>query len=238
LTGRAEGLRRTLSHSAWNRRPGSALAARYSVCCRGTHLVQRRTSAAGGTSQIGTHQAPPSTSTRIDEVVALPSPPVVLSGRLNQHYGHLRRPSGRLPLPGSSPVIGRRAPTVMRSPLGQRGLLQFPPSLSERSAPPGSPSRLRLQALHRFHGLRPSPPGSALPRPTRHRTGGVTTRQASLHATDRSVARHFRRLTLGFDPARFQTDPPACYRAPGGYPDRTSTGKRRRTYETSRQPLT
>lgn len=27
-------LRKTLSHNAWNRRPGSALAARYSACCR------------------------------------------------------------------------------------------------------------------------------------------------------------------------------------------------------------
>ena len=187
---------------------------------QGTHLVQRRTSAVGGTSQIGTHRAPPSTPTRIDEVVALPSPAVMLSARLNRYYGHLRRPSGRLPLPGSSPVIGRRAPTVLRSPLGRGGPLQFPPSLSERSEPltPGSPSRLRLQALHRFHGLRPTPPDSALPRPTRYRAGEVTTRQASLHATDRSVARPPGRLTLGFDPARFQTDPPACYRAPWRLP--------------------
>ncbi len=51
------------------------------------------------------------------------------------------------------------------------GPLQFPPPLSERSEPltPGSPSRLHFQDLHRFHGLRPSPPGSTLPRPTRHR---------------------------------------------------------------------
>ena len=41
-----------------------------------------------------------------------------------------------------------------------------------------------------------------------------TARQASLDATDRSVAPPFTGLlTLGFDPARFQTEPPACYRA-------------------------
>jgi len=42
----------------------------------------------------------------------------------------------------------------------------------------------------------------------------LTTPQASLHATDRIVAPPFTGLlTLGFDPARFQTEPPACYRA-------------------------
>ena len=49
--------------------------------------------------------------------------------------------------------------------------------------------------------------------PTR-RWATLTTPQASLHATDRIVASPFTGpLTLGFDPARFQTEPPACYRA-------------------------
>ncbi len=88
--------------------------------------------------------------------------------------------------------------------------------LSERSDPltPGSPSRLHFQALHRFPGFRPVHSGSTLPRPSRHRAGDPTTRQASLHVTDRSVARaKSGRLTLGFGPARFQTTPPACFRA-------------------------
>jgi hypothetical protein len=52
---------------------------------QGTHLVHARTSRDGGTSQyLGTHRAPPTTSTRIDEVVARPSPTVVLSARLKQ----------------------------------------------------------------------------------------------------------------------------------------------------------
>ena len=45
------------------------------------------------------------------------------------------------------------------------------------------------------------------------RRAHLTTRQASLDATDRSVAPPKGLSTLGFDPARFQTEPPACYRA-------------------------
>jgi len=48
--------------------------------------------------------------------------------------------------------------------------------------------------------------------PTRGREA-LTTRQASLNATDRSVAPPTGLSTLGFDPARYQTEPPACYRA-------------------------
>jgi hypothetical protein len=96
----------------------------------------------------------------------------------------------RGPLPGSSPVIGRDAPTApSRRPSGRGGPPQFPPPPSERSEPstPRSSSGLRFQALHPFRGLRRERRGSALPssRPT---AGTPTTRQASLDATDRSVA--------------------------------------------------
>jgi hypothetical protein len=97
-------------------------------------------------------------SLRIDEAAALPSPPVLLSGRLNQYYGRLRRPPGSPPTSRLRPVIGRDAPaTIFRRLPGRGGPPQFPPPLSAHSAPhtPGSPSRLRFQALHRFHGLRP-----------------------------------------------------------------------------------
>src|SRR5258705_12307933 len=100
----------------------------------------------------------------------------------------------------------------MRSPSGRVGPLQFPPSLSERSEPltPEGSSRLHLQGLHRFHGLHPEHPGSAPSCPT-HRTGDLTTRQASPHATDRTVASPFTGpSTLASDPARYQTKPPAC----------------------------
>jgi hypothetical protein len=43
--------------------------------------------------------------------------------------------------------------------------------------------------------------------------GTLTARQASLDAADRSIAPPKGLLTLGFDPASFPTEPPACYRA-------------------------
>src|SRR5271166_4258749 len=150
---------------------------------------------------------------------------------------HLRRPPGPLPLPSSPPVIGRDAPPASRNRMGRGGPLQFPPPLSERSEPltPGSPSRLHLQDLHRFHGLRPSPPGSALPCPTRPRAGLLTTRQASLDVTDRSVAHPAQRGAR-----RWASTPPVSRRhrqpatgPPDSYPDRTYTGKRRRAYESA-----
>ena len=45
------------------------------------------------------------------------------------------------------------------------------------------------------------------------RAGPLTTLQASLHAADRIVAPPKGLLTLGFDPDRFQPEPPVCYRA-------------------------
>jgi len=44
-------------------------------------------------------------------------------------------------------------------------------------------------------------------------------------------------LTLGSTRPRFQTEPPACYRASWHYPDRTFTGRRRRAYEHEETPL-
>ena len=67
--------------------------------------------------------------------------------------------------------------------------LQFPPPPSERSEPTyaGRSFGAAIQALHPFRGLRRDNRGSAPPR-SRPRAGALTTRQASLHATDRSVA--------------------------------------------------
>ena len=100
-----------------------------------------------------------------------------------------------------------------RRPPGRGGPPQFPPSPSERSTPhtPESPSRLRFQALHRFHGLHPDSRArhSLIP----PEGGDLTTRQASLDAADRSVASPKGLSTLGFDARRFPLTPPACYRA-------------------------
>jgi hypothetical protein len=166
--------------------------------------------------------------------VALPSPAVVLSARLNRYCDHLRLPSGRLPLPGSSPVIGRRTPAVIRSPLGRGGPLQFPPPLSERSEPltPRSPSRLRFQALHRFLGLRPSTPGSALPAPhpsdgSSDDAAGFTSRYGPFGCTP---PHRGARRWASTPPVSRQDRQPATG-PPGSYPDRTHTGKRRRAYD-------
>ncbi len=118
------------------------------------------------------------------------------------------------PLPGSSPVIGRLAPAPLRSVPGRGGPLLFPPSPSTRSTSPtpGGSSRLHIQALHLFHGLHPEAPGSAPP--CSHLSIGTrTTRQTSLHAADRVVAPPVGLSTSGFDPDRFQPEPPTCYRA-------------------------
>jgi hypothetical protein len=113
-----------------------------------------------------------------------------LSRRLQRYYGRLRRPPGSTPTSRlTTGYRARRSSGRSRSPPGRGGPPQFPPPPSERSAPhtPGGSSGLYLQALHPFHGLRPDDPGSAPPRP-RPKAGWLTTRQASLHATDRSVA--------------------------------------------------
>src|SRR5262249_5779530 len=93
---------------------------------QGTHLVQRRTSAVGGTSRIGTHRAPPSTPPPIHQPVAPPSPPVMCSGGTDPCHGLARPASGWLPLPGSPRVIGRRAPTVFPQPAGPGRAPPFP----------------------------------------------------------------------------------------------------------------
>jgi hypothetical protein len=66
------------------------------------------------------------------------------------------------------------------------------------------------------------PVAPAAPTPQAAGWAAITTRQASRDATDRSVAPPEGLLTLGFDPARFQTEPPACYRASWQLPGRDS----------------
>ena len=121
-------------------------------------------------------------------------------------------PAGR-PLPGSSPVIGRLAPAPSRRVLGRGGPLQFPSLPSVRSAPhtPGGSSGLLVQVFT---------PSMAFALKLRARlllfppiAGTVTTRQISLHATDRTVAPPEGLLTSGFDTNRFPSAPPICYQA-------------------------
>lgn len=142
-----------------------------------------------------------------------------------------RTPEGG-PVPNTDPELTVRhsRPSSARSTMRATSCRTFPPPLSERSAPstPGSHSRLHLQDLHRFHGLRPLLPSSALPRPTPHKAGCVTAGQASLHVTDRSVAHPATQ-----DARCWASAPPVSRRhrqpatgPPDRYPDRTYTGKR------------
>jgi hypothetical protein len=143
----------------------------------------------------------------MNEAAALPSPRVVLSRRLDRYYGRLRRPPGSRST--SRLNTGYRTRHFRqhqhRRPPGRGGPPQFPPPPSERSAPstPRSSSGLRFQALHPFHGLRRERRDSALPSPHPKGQAAITTRQASLDATDRSVAPPNGALDAGLRPGPF-----------------------------------
>src|SRR3954452_13274660 len=141
------------------------------------------------------------------------------------------------PFPGLR-LSSRDAPTANPAgPPGRGGPPQFPSPPSERSTPstPGSSSGLRFQALHPFHGLRREGPGSALPfsRPA----GRAHQRRGRLRLTLRTARSPPPQglLTLGFDPTRFPTEPPACYRAswqlPGPDPHRPATTSLRMNHD-------
>ena len=129
-------LRESLSYSAWNRRPGSALAARYSACCKARTASRSSgfsTPTGVGLATTGTHR-PSLPACAQTKQRPFPSPAVVLSVRLDRYYGRLRRPAG-WPSPSRSP--GYRTPRsgACPQPPGQRGPPQVPPSPSKRSAP-------------------------------------------------------------------------------------------------------
>jgi hypothetical protein len=137
------------------------------------------------------------------------------------------------PLPGVTGYRTPRSGSKIRRPPGRGGPPQFPPPPSIRSAPhtPGSPSRLRFQALRRFHGLRPDFGGSALPAPA---LAGETSNDAAGFAScygphRRSPIQGFRRWAPAPPVSRPNRQPATG--PPGSYPDRTSTGRRRRAYE-------
>src|SRR5579872_5340213 len=145
----------------------------------------------GGPSRIlGTHQSA-APSLRVNEAAALPITAGCVVLRLDRYYDRLRLPPGTTPASRlhtgykARPFRGHRepAPAGEGLPSSRRHHLNVPRPLT-----PGSPSRPHLQDLRRFHGLHREPPGSALPQ-------CLTTRQASLHATDRSVAP----TTVAFD---------------------------------------
>jgi hypothetical protein len=151
----------------------------------------------------------------MNEAAALPSPRVVLSRQLKRYYGRLRRPPGSRPLPGSSPVIGPDHSGAL--PQNHRAGEGLP---SSRRHHANVPRPLRRGVLRGCESRLFTPSvafavtdAARLSLPPARRRAQLTTRQASPNATDRSLAPPKGLSTLGFDPTRFQTKPPACYQA-------------------------
>jgi hypothetical protein len=120
----------------------------------------------------------------------------------------------RAPLSGGTNTAGRRAGEGLPS---SRRHLPTVPSPLRREVLRGC-----NKALHPVHGLRPIGPGSAPPLPARRRHFSrrgrlrLTLRTGQVAPPQKGVS------TLGFDPAHFQTEPPACYRASWRLPGRDS----------------
>jgi hypothetical protein len=121
----------------------------------------------------------------------------------------------RSPLPGSSPVIGRDAPATPTH-AGHRAGEGLPSSRRHRLCvpsphTPGGSSGLQSRLYTPSMAFAVTGAARLLLSPP---AGGVlTTRQASLDASDRSVAPPVGLSTLRFDPGRFPPRPAACYRA-------------------------
>jgi hypothetical protein len=150
----------------------------------------------------------------VNEAAALPSPAVVLSSGLKRYYGRLRRPPGTQPLPGIAGYRPRRSDRSTPQAAGP-GRASPVPAVTIRTFHALYAEEFfgaAIQALDPFHGLHPTGRGSALP-DTRSRRGRLrlTLRTARSHTPNGC-------LTLRFDPARFQTKPAACYRAPWQLP--------------------
>ena len=228
-------LRLILSYSAWNRRPGSALAARYSACCKartGSTGIPRPDPCTAGLA-LTALTGPLLHITRTDEAAALPSPQVVLScGSTGTTAASDAHPASD-PLPG---VTGYRTP---RS--GSRNPQAAGPG---RASPVPAATLDAFRAPYAGESFTAALPGSTpLPWPSPRskglgtpctppsRAGLVTTPQASRHATDRIVAPPYRAFDAGLRPGPFPDRAASLLPGlPGSYPDRTFTGKRRRAY--------
>jgi hypothetical protein len=196
-----------LSYSAWNLRPGSALAARYSACCKartGSAGTPRPDPFAAGLA-LTALTGPLLHITRTDEAAALPSPQVVLScGSTGTTAASDAHPASN-PLPG---VTGYKTPRSS--------------SRNPQAAGPGRASPVPAATLDAFRApyagesFTAALPGSTpLPWPSPRskglgtpllppsRTGLLTTPQASRHATDRIVAPPYRAFDAGLRPGPF-----------------------------------
>jgi hypothetical protein len=140
----------------------------------------------------------------------------MLSCRLKQYYGRLRRPPGTHPLPGL-PVIGHVASDdTIPQVIGPGRASPVPAATFDTFRAPYAGESLgtctsRSSALSMAFALMEGARHSLIP--TRRRAT-LTTPQASLHATHRIIASPLTGLlTLGFNAGRFPPTLPACYRA-------------------------
>src|SRR5271166_3735675 len=141
----------------------------------------------------------------MDEAAALPSPRVLLSRRLKRYYGRLRHPPGTTSTSRLSAGYRTRVSERTRSigPPGRGGSPQFPPPPSERSEPhtPGGSSGLQSRIYAPSMAFAVTTAARLLLFPP---AGGVlTTRQASLDASDRSVAPPNRAFDAALRPRAF-----------------------------------
>jgi hypothetical protein len=146
-----------------------------------------------------------------------------LSRRLKRYYGRLRHPPGTLPTSRLSAGYRTRSSGRTRSigPPGRGGSPQFPPPPSERSEPhtPGGSSGLQSRIFTPSTAFAVTTAARLLLFPP---AGGVlTTRQASLDASDRSVAPPNRAFDAALRPRAF---PPEASSLLPGLPTATRTG--------------
>ena len=201
--------------------PGKAHAARH-----GPDPPGLRPPSGGPSRMLGTHRTPPF-SLRIDEAAALPSPQVVLScGSTGTTTASDAHPARR-PLPGSSPVIGRnappRAPQPARAgeglPSSRRHHLNVPRPL-RRGVPHGCTSRIFTASMAFTLITRAR---HSLPAKVSNDAAGFASRYGPLSC---SPLKGFRRWAPPRPVSRRDRQPATGL--PGNYPDRTSTGRRRR----------
>jgi hypothetical protein len=149
-----------------------------------------------------------------------PSRAVVLSVPLKRYYEPLRHPSGRHATSRDhrlyAPIASRATKPAQHPGPKRASPLPAPTVRPFRSLYPGSSSRVRLQVLPRFHGLRRELPGSAPPCPLT----GLASRGGRIHFTlpTGRLLPPQGLSTLGFDAGRFPPTPPACYPAPWRLP--------------------
>src|SRR5512133_3121928 len=197
-------LRETLSYSAWNRRPGSALAARYSACCKA-----RTGSSTSDPDAVGLATRALTGPSLSRSAHRRSSGPSLTGGCVVRSAQPVLRPppTPTRPAPTSrrAPVIGRHASgSTTPQPAGPGRASPVPAVTIRTFRTPyaGESLAAAIQDLHRFHGLRRDSRGSALPC-SRLTAGMSTARQVSRHATDHPVAPPNGAFDAGLRPGPF-----------------------------------